>query len=273
MKKERSGAIKERILSAVLILPFLVLFTLYAGASLFNGAICLLSALALREFYAMSLPAERRTEAGLSIAVGVVLVALIVFPGFSALRQGGAVFLLIGLLILYLFRYLDIGRVGRDVGISVLGLLYIPVLFAHAGLLRSLPFGIHWVFLVLFLVMASDSAAYFIGRSCGRHKLYEAISPKKTVEGAIGGLGGGVLGVVVFKVLFFPELRFPDVIILGLGIGACSQVGDLFESMLKRSFNVKDSGSLIPGHGGLLDRMDSLLFAFPVTYYYAVWFF
>lgn len=273
MIRQRSGAIKERILSAVVILPFLILFILYAGPSLFNGVICVLSAVALHEFYAMGLPPTRRGEAGLSVAVGVILVALLVFPGFSAVQYGVSVLLLTGLMVVYLFRYLDLSKVGRDVAITMLGLVYIPLLFSHAGLLRSLPFGRSWVFLVLFLVMASDSAAYFIGRSFGRHKLYEAISPKKTIEGAFGGLAGGVLGILVFKLLFFPELRFLDVIVLGLCVGAFSQIGDLFESMLKRSFNVKDSSSLIPGHGGILDRLDSLLFAFPVTYYYAIWFF
>lgn len=272
-QRQRSGAIKARILSAAILLPLLILFILYAGSALFNGAICVLTALALREFYAMGLPPERRAEAGLSTAVGVLLVALAVFPVFASVQAGISILLLTGVLVLYLFRYLDIATVGRDLGITLLGLVYVAVLFSHAGLLHNLPSGRHWVFLVLFLVMASDSAAYFVGRSFGRRKLYEAISPKKTIEGSLGGLAGGVLGVAAFKLLFFPELRVVDVAVLGLGVGAVSQLGDLFESMLKRSFNVKDSGTLIPGHGGLLDRMDSLLFAFPVTYYYATWFF
>ena len=142
--------------------------------------------MALREFYAMGLPPERRAEAGLGVAVGVLLVALSVFPDFAAVRSGASVLLVTGLMVVYLFRYQDISRVGRDAAVTLLGLMYVPVLLSHAGLLRSLPYGRSWVFLVLFLVMASDSAAYFVGRSFGRHKLYEAISPKKTVEGALG---------------------------------------------------------------------------------------
>ncbi len=146
-----------------------------------------------------------------------------------------------------------------------------PLLLAHAGLLRKLPHGQGWVFLVLLIVMVSDSMAYFAGITLGRHRLYEAISPKKSIEGAVGGLGGGVLGALVAKSWLLPQLQAADVILLGLGVGAFSQIGDLVESMLKRSFGVKDSGAIIPGHGGLLDRLDSLLFAFPATYYYAIW--
>jgi phosphatidate cytidylyltransferase len=88
----------------------------------------------------------------------------------------------------------------------------------------------------------------------------------------VGGLGGGVLGALAAKLWLLPQLQTLDVLLLGLGVGAFSQIGDLVESMLKRSFGVKDSGRLFPGHGGLLDRLDSLLFAFPAAYYYALWF-
>jgi phosphatidate cytidylyltransferase len=257
----------------VIILPLLILFILYAGPALFNGGICLLTALALNEFYTMGLPAGRRGEACLAVSVGVVLTGLVVYRPEPSLQMGVAVFLILGLMVVFLFRPQEIAAVGRDAAVTVLGLAYISLLLAHAGLLRGLVDGRVWVFLVIFLVMVSDSAAYFIGRSFGRHKLYEVISPKKTIEGSLGGLLGGVLGVLVFRSLFFPQLGVVDVLVLGGGVGAFSQIGDLFESMLKRSFGVKDSGRLIPGHGGVLDRLDSLLFAFPVTYYYAVWFF
>jgi len=238
---------------------------------LFNGLLCLLSAVGLHEFYRMGLPASRRSEASLGVAAGTVLAGLIMFRLEGSLVLGLAILLMFGLMMVFLFRHRQIADTAREIGVVLLGLAYVPLLLSHAGLLRSLPMGHLWIFSVLFLVMASDSAAYFIGRSFGRTKLYPAVSPNKTIEGSLGGLAGGIIGLLIFSLLFFPQLRIVDILLLGAVVGLFSQVGDLFESLLKRSFGVKDSGSLIPGHGGILDRLDSLLFAFPVSYYYVIW--
>jgi phosphatidate cytidylyltransferase len=125
----------------------------------------------------------------------------------------------------------------------------------------------------MLIVMTNDSAAYYIGSAFGKHRLYEAVSPKKSIEGALGGLAGSLVGTMSAKFTFFLQLSLSDAIITALVIGMIGQTGDLFESLLKRSFGVKDSGSIFPGHGGVLDRMDSILFAAPVTYYYAVYLF
>jgi phosphatidate cytidylyltransferase len=119
--------------------------------------------------------------------------------------------------------------------------------------------------------MGGDSAAYFLGCRFGRHKLYPAVSPNKSIEGAVAGLGGSILGVIIAKLTCFPEIALVDGVVAALLIGSFSQVGDLFESLLKRSFGVKDSGTIIPGHGGILDRLDSILFAAPTAYYYALY--
>lgn len=252
-------------------LPLLILFVLYAGPMLFNGVLCLLCAIGLYEFYAMGLRPSRRNEALLGVAVGTVLAGLIMFGVEGSLALGLAILLVFGVMMTFLFRPRELADTAGEMGIVLLGLAYVPLLLSHAGLLRSLPSGHLWIFSVLFLVMASDSAAYFVGRSLGRRKLYPAVSPKKTIEGSCGGLVGGLIGLLVFSFLFFPQLRIVDILLLGAAVGLFSQLGDLFESLLKRSFGVKDSGSLIPGHGGILDRLDSLLFAFPVTYYYVIW--
>jgi len=257
----------------VIALPLLILFIFFSGQVLFKAVVCLLSGLALYEFYVMGLPVSRRCEAGLGVSAGVLLAGMVVFQPGPSFEMGIPVLATLALMVVFLFRHQDIAKTGRDAAVSILGLVYIPLMLAHAGLLRGLPDGRTWVFLVLFLVMISDSAAFFVGRSLGRHKLYASISPNKTIEGSLGGLLGGVLGVMIFKVFFFPVLGPIDVLLLGGGVGGFSQIGDLFESMLKRSFGVKDSGDLIPGHGGILDRLDCLLFAFPVSYYYAIWFF
>jgi phosphatidate cytidylyltransferase len=240
---------------------------------LFAGLLFVVSALALREFYRMALPKQRRLEGSLAVAAGILCSAGVVYAPNAAFLLMSIVLPCLALALVSLFHFQDMQSVIRDLAISLLGLLYIPLLLSHAALLRILPAGRDWIFLVLLVVMASDTLAYFVGRKWGWHRLYEAVSPKKTIEGSLAGLFGAVLGAAVSKLWFFTELSSVDVLLIGIGVGAFSQLGDLFESLLKRSFGVKDSGGLVPGHGGLLDRLDSLLFAFPVTYYYAMWVF
>ena len=258
-------------MTAAVGLPLLILFISKAPPGLFGGLLCLLVAIGLHEFYSMALPRERQSEARLAIAIGVTLAATVLLCPHPAAGQGALVAAVLALTILFLFRYRTLEAVGRDLALTSFGLFYVPLLLTHAGLMRQLEHGREWVFLVLLIVMVSDSLAYFVGMALGRHRLYEAISPKKSIEGAVGGLAGGVLGALAAKLWLLPQLQGVDVLLLGIGVGAFSQVGDLAESMLKRSFGVKDSGTLFPGHGGLLDRLDSLLFAFPATYYYALW--
>ena len=151
----------------------------------------------------------------------------------------------------------------------VASLLYVPLL-ASVWPLIKLEFGPSWLFITLALAFLSDTVAYIFGRLWGRHKLYPAVSPGKTVEGAVGGLVGGVLATVVGgSLLLLPDLPLKHALVLGVVGSLVGQVGDLFESMLKRGYGVKDSSALLGAHGGMLDRVDALLFVAPVVYYYA----
>jgi phosphatidate cytidylyltransferase len=151
------------------------------------------------------------------------------------------------------------------------GILYIGWLLSLLVTLR-LNAGRDWVFLALFTTFGSDTAAYFVGRAIGTHKLAPNISPGKTWEGAAAGLCGAVVISVLFTLdtTLQPLLHYWQAIVLGVLISVFGQLGDLAESLLKRNFNIKDSGSIMPGHGGILDRLDSILFAGAVVYIYYI---
>ena len=156
---------------------------------------------------------------------------------------------------------------------TIAGLLYIGWLLSYLVALRGQPDGTNWVFLALFATFGSDTSAFFVGRALGKHYLAPSISPGKTWEGAIAG----VLGAIIVSLLFILptplslHLNWGQAILLGLLVSVFGQLGDLVESLLKRNMGVKESGKLIPGHGGFLDRIDSVVFAGVVVYYYMIW--
>ncbi len=245
-----------------------MLFIQYASGFWFNLFVLLAALLGLEEYLRPVLTAGRRGEKLLALAAGASIAAIIAWGRPDLLAPLLVLWFFIFSLV-FLFRYRSLPTVISEAALLMFGLLYIPLLLGHLGLLHQGAHGKAWVFLVLLVVMASDSAAYFTGVSLGRHKLYPAISPNKSIEGALGGLAGSLGGAFLARVWFFPALSPLDCLLLGLGLGILGQLGDLFESMFKRSFGVKDSGALFPGHGGILDRLDSLLFAFPAAYYYS----
>jgi len=158
---------------------------------------------------------------------------------------------------------------------TMAGILYVGWLLGYLVSLRGMEDGRNWIFLALFATFGSDTAAFFIGRALGRHPLAPQISPAKTWEGAIAGVFGAILVCLFFTLStplsLSPHLNWWQAIILGLLVSVFGQFGDLVESLLKRNMGAKDSGTLIPGHGGFLDRVDSIVFAGIVVYYYVVW--
>jgi phosphatidate cytidylyltransferase len=167
----------------------------------------------------------------------------------------------------------------RDWAWTIVGALYVGWMLSYWLNLRGLDDGRNWVYLAMLTTFANDTGAYFIGRAIGRHKLAPAISPAKTWEGAIGGLASAVLAAVIIATvlkLISVQIGAPfvfgywQIILLGFLVGLFAQLGDLVESLLKRNMGVKESGNLLPGHGGVLDRFDSLIFVGAVVYYYAV---
>ncbi|MFZ2950721.1 MAG: phosphatidate cytidylyltransferase [Desulfuromonadaceae bacterium] len=241
------------------------------GTTLFACLAALVSAIGISEFYLMALP-ERSLERWLAAPAGSALI-FIPLAGSDKLMLPAVGLLFVGFSLLFLFRLRTIDTAAREVAFALLAFIYIPFLLMHLILLRQTPFGVQWLLVIMLIVMTNDSAAYYTGSAFGKHRLYPLVSPKKSIEGAVGGLVGSLCGTLLAKFTFFPQLTFSDAAVTALVIGMVGQAGDLFESLLKRSFNVKDSGTIIPGHGGVLDRLDSILFAAPITYYYVLFFF
>ncbi len=149
---------------------------------------------------------------------------------------------------------------------QIQGVFYIPVLLGFFVLIRNSSDGIVWIFFLLALVFSGDTGAFYGGRFFGKKKLCPWVSPGKTVAGAVGGIISNIIITLVFYRFFFSDYNLAGLLIMSVLSGAFGQVGDLFESVLKRAANIKDSGSILPGHGGILDRIDALIFAAPVIY-------
>lgn len=254
-----------------MLLPLVVLVILKGASWHFGLLLSILSVAGLYEFFSMALPDRKSEMIPFALFGGLAVLTPLLADGRIFMMSLAIFFLLTAFH--FLFRLKDISTAGRDVGLVCTAFLYVPFLLAHLLMIRLLPQGTSWLLLIMLIVMSNDSAAYYVGSAFGKNRLYEAVSPKKSIEGALGGLAGGLLGGLLAKFIFFSQLTLVDVFITATLVGVIGQIGDLFESLLKRSFGVKDSGSIIPGHGGVLDRLDSILFAAPTTYYYACYLF
>jgi phosphatidate cytidylyltransferase len=238
---------------------------------LFASLLGLFVFIGMREFYCMALP-DRVLESWLAAVCGASLL-FVPFSGQERLVPAGIALLFLAFALLFLFRITDISNAAREVAYATMAFLYIPFLLMHLVLLRQTAYGVQWLFVIMLIVMTNDSAAYYTGCNFGKRRLYPLVSPKKSLEGSLGGVCGSIAGALLARFTFFPQLTLTDALLTAVFIGILGQVGDLFESMLKRSFGVKDSGSIFPGHGGVLDRLDSIIFAAPAAYYYAVYVF
>ncbi|MFP4601011.1 MAG: phosphatidate cytidylyltransferase [Persicimonas sp.] len=181
--------------------------------------------------------------------------------------------------LLFLFTYKDQKRVTHQIGSSLTGILYGGVVLATMSLLMrdGGDAGPFWFVLVMIVVWSSDTGAYFAGRFLGKHKLYEAVSPNKTIEGSMGGLLASVGVAFLFNELFamdasWVSMELWQVLVLAIPANLLSQVGDLCASLAKRAHEVKDSGRIFPGHGGMIDRIDGLIFAAPWFYFVLLYF-
>jgi len=259
--------LKTRLLTAVIAIPAIWLIVCYLPTYLFTGFILSVAAVALFEYFDMAIP-DHAEERGLGVGWGILVAAAVVSGQPQVFGAGLALAVVLGL-ILPLVRTTDPLGATQRLGLSLLGVLYFGFLTPHIVLLRAGDDGWRWVLFTVFTAMGSDSGGYFAGRAFGRHRLAPAVSPSKTVEGGVGAIAGAVLIAVLAKFIIIPQLGLREAMVIGAIVSVLAQLGDLCESALKRAFGAKDSGWIIPGHGGILDRLDSLLFPIVFAYYYA----
>jgi phosphatidate cytidylyltransferase len=256
----------HRVLSAIVLLP-IVLGAAYLGGPYFAAAVAVVALLAGYEFYRMMRSAgyEPFYLAGLALIAVLMLDAYYPNQGIARWGAAGAVMLLM------VWQILRGDAQGFLVNwaLTLAGALYVAGLAGHMVSVRNLPQGLGWLLLTFAATWTCDTAAYFAGKWWGKRGFFARVSPHKTLEGAIAGVLAGTLATVLaghwMGLLLWQSLALGALLVLGITFG------DLAESLLKRQVGVKDSGSLIPGHGGVLDRIDSLLFAGVIVYYFVVW--
>jgi phosphatidate cytidylyltransferase len=226
--------------------------------------------MALYEFLRMSSPEVEHKHIPLVLVLGLFPLAAASFWGSVAVTSSLFLALLL-LIIITVVAYPSLENGLLFVSRLWFGIFYIGFCAAHLILLHSLPHGIYWLLVLTAITVSSDTGAYYVGRTLGKTKLYPALSPGKTRAGAVGGIVGGTLGGLMIAAILFGVGNLVLVALLSLVLSVIGIVGDLIESLIKRVSGVKDSGNILPGHGGLLDRCDSLLLTAPVLYYVLFW--
>ena len=259
----------KRWITSLVAIPFLVLLISIGGTFWFAVVINIICIMALWEYFCVVLNKNQKiTAIGfqiLALLTGLAVLWAAYFHSFNMVLDIIVLNVVISTLI-SLPKFKSDSSVWEIVFKLVVGIIYIPLFLSYIVLIRNGDNGILWTFLLLTVVFMGDTGAYYLGSYFGKHKLCPAISPNKTVEGALGGLAATLGSGALIKTFFLPLLPWGLSVLFFISIGLAGQVGDLFESQIKRVAHIKDSGAILPGHGGILDRIDAVLFAAPVAY-------
>lgn len=263
--------LKTRLLSAIVLIAILLVVVFFAADWVFSLVVCALTFMIMAELTKVM---RLETKPGIVIT-NYVFAACYMALGFLNLEtQNAFVYLVTILFVMTLgaFAVLENSHVKfSDVCASIFLVVYSVVFLMHLSFIRKLDNGVALLFMALIGAYITDTGAYFTGLSIGKHKLIPSVSPNKTVEGAIGGVVAAVVGFIVYGVIMSSmgfSVNYALLIILGALCAVVAQLGDLTASVIKRNYSVKDFGHLIPGHGGMVDRVDSLMFVAPVVYYF-----
>jgi phosphatidate cytidylyltransferase len=257
----------KRFLTASILIP-IVLLGIFWGGILFLFLVLAAVVLGEWEFYRLMEAKGIVPLRWFGILFGILLGVSVYFGGDSYVATGLAVAIL--LLMASQLRRRSVEGAIATTSTTLLGILYVAWLLSHAILLRNIEngLGVFYLVLVLAATYLGDTGAYFVGRQWGRHKLAPLVSPKKSWEGLVGGIFASIVAVFIIRSIFHSDMGTISCGVLGVLLSVGGLLGDLAESLFKREAQVKDSGGLFPGHGGLLDRVDSLLFTLPIAYYY-----
>lgn len=259
----------KRLIPGLIMTAMWMLIILFGTPWLFWMLILLIAALGLREYFRMANGKSPGVPVLLSILASIIPVGVSLFNRADLLAASLFVSLFV-IIALSLKHNMDLDSALNYQGKSMLGTLYISFCLSHLVFIRYLPEGIPWLLVLTAVTAGGDSGAYYIGSKFGRRKLCPDISPGKTVEGAIGGIVASACCAVLIGLIFMPQGRVPVIFGAAVLLSVVSILGDLAESVMKRSAMVKDSGTLLFGHGGVLDRIDSLLITGPSLYYLLV---
>ena len=258
----------KRLITSLIAAPTLFIFIIYSSEKLFFLFIIAVIQVAVWEYNRLVFGKKGNAwEKGEMFFFSFVIPLTVFLSDFILITAVITCCLLICFLI-FLFQIrgteIDISKMGK----VILGFMYMPLLMSYFILLRLLPEGVLWVFFTLTVAFSGDVFAFYIGKTIGKRKLQPFISPGKTVVGTAGLLIGSVAGGILFQKFVFTHLPLAHAVILGSFGGIMGQLGDLFESAIKRAGDAKDAGFIFPGHGGILDRLDSLAFITPFVFYY-----
>ncbi len=262
------GTHVKRWITGLVAVPIVIAIVL-GPEQLLAFFIAFVAAGALHEYNSMVFSKGLYWEKSECLVMGTLMPLAAYWGGINLLFAVVA-FSIIIIFLLFLYRVNEASIDISELVKVIFGLIYIPMMISYIVILRNHKNGLLWVFFLIVLAFSSDIAAFYVGKTQGKRKLIPNVSAGKTVEGALGSVAGSLAGGIIFKLLFFHELPFIHAAILGLMSGILGQLGDLSESVIKRTYMVKDSGELLPGHGGILDRLDSFIFIIPFVYYYNV---